>query len=385
MKEKMTPTERMWAAIKLEPYDRVPVSPLIDVTFPTQHKGLTVSEGMNWSVGFQALIDVFDEVGGWDGFLIPGWSIPATPRVASGIRQMVDAKYPGGPDERISLNSMVQYEEREVLTREDYDAIIKLGWNGFLERNLERFSPHSKEKIIDWSKKQLGRYIKEIEIWNERKVPTLCGGQTVSPLMLLSCHRSLVPFTMDLYQIPDKVQAVMDVVVDELIQNGIEQARLTGVPGVFIVLERGGSFYYPLKIFERFEFPYMKKMVEAFANNGLITVLDFEQDWGLNLPYLLDLPKKMCVCYLDSKTDIFKAKEILNDHMCISGDIGAGLYSFGTTKEMEEYCKKCIDIVGKGTGFILSSGSTVPSDCKFENFKIMIETAKNYYPYSYKL
>jgi uroporphyrinogen-III decarboxylase len=48
---------------------------------------------------------------------------------------------------------------------------------------------------------------------------------------------------------------------------------------------------------------------------------------------------------------------------------------------MEEYCKKLIDIVGKETGFILSSGCTVPADCRFENFKIMIDTAKNYYPY----
>ncbi len=124
----------------------------------------------------------------------------------------------------------------------------------------------------------------------------------------------------------------------------------------------------------------MKKMTEAFAAEGLITVLHFDQDWTLNLPYLVDLPKKMCVCELDSTTDIFKAKEILKDHMCIAGDVPAALSSLGTTEEMEEYCKKLIDIVGKGTGFILSSGCTVPADCKYENFKMMIDTAKNYLP-----
>ena len=47
---------------------------------------------------------------------------------------------------------------------------------------------------------------------------------------------------------------------------------------------------------------------------------------------------------------------------------------------MGEYSKKLIDIIGKDTGFILSSGCTVPADCKYDNFKMMIDTAKNYLP-----
>ena len=96
---------------------------------------------------------------------------------------------------------------------------------------------------------------------------------------------------------------------------------------------------------------------------------------------LLDLPAKTCVCELDSKTDIFKAKEILKDHMCIAGDVPAGLQAYGTPQEMEAYVKKLIDVVGKDTGFILSSGCTVPPDCKYDNFKTMIDTAKTYYPH----
>jgi uroporphyrinogen-III decarboxylase len=150
-----------------------------------------------------------------------------------------------------------------------------------------------------------------------------------------------------------------------------------------LVLERGGCFYYPLRIFERFEFPYLKKMVEAFAAEGLLTVMHFDQDWTLNLPYLKELPKKKCICELDSTTDIFKAKEILGNHMCIMGDVPASITSIGTPAEMEAYCKKLIDLVGKGkTGFILSSGCTIPADAKFENFKVMVDTPKNYLPAS---
>jgi len=74
---------------------------------------------------------------------------------------------------------------------------------------------------------------------------------------------------MDLYRIPDKVEATMDAMIDDLIEISIKSVKVmgislpTGIPAKSLVLERGGSFYYPLRIFERFEWPYTKKMVEA--------------------------------------------------------------------------------------------------------------------------
>jgi len=383
IRETMTPGERVEAAIKLEPYDRVPVAPLMDVMFPCRRKGMTVAYGIShWREGFQAIVDIFDEVGGWDAMILPGYSLALTPTVASGVTVALgtgDYRFPG-QDPAVSENSQPQYAEREQLTAEDYDEIINLGWSGFAEKHRERFTPFSPDQIIAWTQRQTEHYTREGETWAERGIPSLCGAIVESPLMFLSTKRSLTAFTMDLHRIPDKVQAAMDAMVDGFIQGAIEGARLTRIPGVMLVLERGGGFYYPLKIFERFEFPYMKKMVEAFAAEGLLTVMHFDQDWTLNLPYLTDLPRGKCVCELDSTTDIFKAKEILKDHICIMGDVPASLAAIGTPGDTEAYCKKLIDVVGDGGGFILSSGCTVPADAKFENFKTMIDTAKGYLP-----
>ena len=96
--------------------------------------------------------------------------------------------------------------------------------------------------------------------------------------------------------------------------------------------------------------------------------------------YLKELPRGKCVCELDSTTDIFKAKEILKGHMCIMGDVPASLLAIGTAQQVEDYCKKLIDVVGEGGGFILSSGCGVPIDAQFDNMKEMIDTAKNYLP-----
>jgi uroporphyrinogen-III decarboxylase len=156
---------------------------------------------------------------------------------------------------------------------------------------------------------------------------------------------------------------------------------LSGEPGVFLVMERGGGFYYPLDIYERFEYPHMKKMVDAFASEGLITVMHLDQDYTLNLPYFKDLPPKMVVAELDSTTDIFKAKEILKGHMCIAGDVPAALTSLGSEDEVRVYCEKLIDVVGKDGGFILSTGCTLPLKCRIENLKAMVDTAKSYFPH----
>jgi hypothetical protein len=382
IKESMTSEERTWAAIKLKPCDRIPVAPLMDVMFPSKHKGMTVAEGIaHPRKGFQAIVDVFDEVGGWDAMILPGYSVPVPPHIEAVMPGGIgNTRYPG-KEASLDIDSPPQFIETELLSIQDYDDIINLGWSGFCDKHYSRFFAADREMMLAWASRQIERYRMEGETWKARNIPSLAGAMTMSPLMFLSTRRSLVSFTQDLYRIPDKVQAVMDALVDDFIKHCIEAAKITNIPGVEFILERGGCFYYPLKIFERFEFPYMKKMINAFAAEGLITVMHFDQDWTLNLPYLLDLPKKMCVCELDSCTNIFKAKEILKDHMCIMGDVPASLNSIGSPKEMQAYCEKLIDIVGKGnTGFILSTGCTIPSDTKFENFKTMINSVKNHLP-----
>jgi uroporphyrinogen-III decarboxylase len=379
VKETMTPRERIWAAVKLEPYDRVPVAPLLDVMFPARHRSLTLAEAFAdyRGKGWPAMVDLFDEVGGWDGFILPGYSQSPNPRHPAAGRsgRMI---YPG---KGLPVDSPPQYIETESMTIEDYDRIIKIGYRKWADEVREKTSPFPLEKSIAWAERQITQYRKEIATWEERGLPTLVGASVSSPLMALSTSRSMTAFALDIHRIPDKVEAVMDAMVDDLIESTIEVARLTGIPGAFLVLERGGCFYFPLKVFERFEYPYVKKMVEAFVAEGMIVDLHFDQDWTLNLPYLLDLPARTCICELDSKTDIFKAKEILKDHMCIAGDVPAGLQALGTPGEMEDYCKQLIDVVGKDTGFILSSGCTVAADCRYDNFKAMVDTGKNYYPH----
>ena len=74
---------------------------------------------------------------------------------------------------------------------------------------------------------------------------------------------------------------------------------------------------------------------------------------------------------------MFKAKEVLGGHHCIQGGVLPTLLEAASPSEVEEYCKKLIEVCGKGGGFILGPGSSI--DCaKPENLKAMIDAAHKY-------
>ena len=373
IKETMTPRERVWAAVKLEPYDRVPVIPIIG-QFAARQSGLARwDRGSNRMSGVEAFRKNYDDLGGYDGKIVAGltwpissWRINAPP----GGRMIAPGE--GGTPENFS----VQYEERETMTVEDYDTIINKGWNGFLEEHIPRVTGISLEQMEKNQRRLLDIYLEDAAYWRARDVEVIAGALVVSCEMTLSLARTFTQFTLDLHRMPGRVQAALEAMVPDFIDNVLRDTKASGVPWVHISFERGSGAYYNLKTYERFFFPQLKKIVDAVTAKGVACWLHMDTDWTLNLPYLRDLPTKMCICDFDSITDIFKAKEILAGHMCIMGDVSPSLLSLGTVDEVNEYCNKLIDIVGRDGGLIMSSGCEVPIDAKFENVKAMIDSVK---------
>ncbi len=76
--------------------------------------------------------------------------------------------------------------------------------------------------------------------------------------------------------------------------------------------------------------------------------------------------------------DIFKVKEVIADRVCIYGDVPANLLSLGSPTEVDEYCHRLIEEVGKGRGFILGSGCELAPNAKPENVKAMCESVVKY-------
>lgn len=379
--ETMTPNERFEMALKLKKPDRVPICPL-GLLFAASHAGISMERYYNDRTAAQnAQRQVFDALGGWDIMGLNG------PTMTEAIALMTvfpnKIKIPG---KELPPDSPMQFDEAEPsMSFDDYDIIIKKGWNYFFFKDLlpriqslENGNKPGRAKLIFRLMRFMWNYKKDIQYWKKRGLPLLVSGPCGVPYEIFCVARTYKQFIMDLHQHPQKVTAAMDAVLSATIFSILKGASYLGVPRVFLSCERGSGDVISPKYFENFYLPWFRRLVDALVENNINVLLHLDGNWDRNLPYLKEFPFGKCILDLDSTTNIFKAKEILGDRMCIMGDIPASLFTLGTPEEVENYCKKLIDEVGRDGGFILSSGCTVPFNAKFENLKAMIHTGKTY-------
>jgi uroporphyrinogen decarboxylase len=65
--------------------------------------------------------------------------------------------------------------------------------------------------------------------------------------------------------------------------------------------------------------------------------------------------------------------------ICIMGNVNcAGSLVNGSAEEVAREVKKCIDLAAPGGGYICSSSNSIPRGVKSENYRIMVETIKEY-------
>ena len=121
--------------------------------------------------------------------------------------------------------------------------------------------------------------------------------------------------------------------------------------------------------------PHLRR-IRALIDEGLNPMVFWEGDCTSRLETIRDIPAGKTVYWFEA-TDIFKAKEALGDVACLRGNVPLSLLCTGSPGEVKDYCKKLIDEVGRGGGFIMDA-STQFDDAKPENVKAMFEFTKEY-------
>jgi uroporphyrinogen-III decarboxylase len=374
---RMTVKERLDAAVNLRECDRVPVGfPLS--WFTARHAGITMAEfASNCEANAAAVYKTYQDLGGID--LVSFNLSPAAMSIGLPIKQKV-------PGKDLPPDSIIQYQEQEIMTPDEYDIVISKGWRYYnkecvLPRIHPEFSGPSGEIEFQNKQKEVNRVMgKTRYLYSGKSINFTDSFFAMPPFETLSMVRSFGPFLLDLYRRPDKVIAAMDVMMAEAIDSIKSQMKSTRKLFGNTAISRSANSFISSKLFEEFVFPYVKELADLYMSANLIMIFHLDQDWLKFLPYFKQLPEGRYILQLDGATDIFEAKKIVGDRMCLMGDVPARLFKLGTTHKVEQYCQKLIDIVGKGSGFILSCGCDVPVDAKFDNVKTMVNTAKNYLP-----
>ena len=268
-------------------------------------------------------------------------------------------------------NEMWQVVETELMGRDSYDRILDMGWPDFKKKIMQ-------ECILnDVPAEYLLAKRKSVNVraeWRSHGIPVLSGGDVTTPIELLCGARSLPEFAIDLIEIPDKVAATMEMILPHLANKAVRRAKKLGFPVVWIGGWRSAPCLLSPAMWNRFVWPYMRKLVYEVTDAGLIALLHLDSDWTRELERFRELPRGKCLMALDGETDIFRAKEVLGDHMCLMGDVPASMLFYKNPEEVYRYCSRLIRELGS-VGFILQSGCDIPTNAKLENVQAMVAAA----------
>ncbi len=205
----------------------------------------------------------------------------------------------------------------------------------------------------------------------------LGGGFAKAPFDTLGdTLRGTTNIMKDMFRRPEKLLKALDVMADVQIANVLKSPNIDKLNLVMYPLHKGADGWMSHKQFETFYWPSLKKVMNAFINEGLIQNLFAEGSFNTRLEYIDEFPKGSVAWYFD-RTDMSSAKKTLGKKYCIQGNVPSSLIVTGDPKDVKEYCRKLIEECGKGGGFILAAGS-VADNPKLENLRAMMEAVREY-------
>jgi uroporphyrinogen-III decarboxylase len=356
-------------AINLEPVDRVPVV-YMGVAFSPRYMGMSIAEFCaDPEAALQVTLQAMDRLGGLDGI-----NIPTSGRIAPALTGLW-MSHIAEPGRELPEDSLWQVQEAEVMTLQDYDTILDKGWNAFVMEYLPRITdPREFGEAMGWSQANGGRVQ---QLYREHGYVVVGDAPMIAnvPFEPLCGGRSMSSFFLDLYRIPDKVEAVMEVIMAETL-GAIEALPegVWGIGGTWLGGWRSASAMLAPKLWDRFVWPYIVRLSDALIAKGITPILHWDQDWTRDLERLTELPAKKVILNPDGMTDLRKFKEVTGDHMAVMGDVPASLFAAGTPDDIYDYVRYLVNDIGP-TGLILCPGCDAPINTKPENMEAFVAAA----------
>jgi hypothetical protein len=368
--------DRIDRAVRLAPLpdDRVPVAPLI-ITFTARLAGMKQAEIFASVDGWRRAVDrAVDRLGAPDmGFALWPRDVP----FSEGMRHKL-------PGRELGDDELFQIIEEEVMTPADYERLLAVGygrWSMDYFVGLQPNLPPGRRgrAIVTWQFIRMALRIRGNagRLTKRGIVPAFYGGG-YPPFDFFSLARSFARFSEDLYDCPELVQKACDASVDPILKTMMQPLMVTRGKRVCIYPMRSSTTFISPRMFEERALKDLVHMVEFFVQRGITPILHCDANWTPLLQYLREMPRASCILELDEDTDIFAAKEVLGDWMCLKGNVSAVMLAFGEIGEVEAHCEKLIREVGHGGGFILGSGCEVPLNAKVGNVEAMIRVARGW-------
>lgn len=360
---------RIQSAINFELIDRVPCI-FFGSAFAPRYMGMTMHQFcMDPDAGVDVTIAAMKRLGDVDGVnLMPFGIVPMALTGAWFSKVLI-------PGIDLDENALWQVQEKETMTVDDYDLIIDKGFEALAQKLLPQVCDMKLMGAhMAWCEANAGQVAGK---FREAGYAVVASSATTIPFESLCGARSMEKFFFDLYRMPDKVQAAMDVMLPSFIEIAKRTVNVTGVPSVWVGGWRTASAMLAPKLWNRFVWPYFQKVATELINSGITPVFHWDQDWGRDLERLLELPAKKCILNPDGMTDIRKASNILKNHMAIMGDVPASIFSAGTPEDVRNYIRDLVRDIGP-EGLLLAPGCDAPMNAKPENMEAFVAASHEF-------
>jgi hypothetical protein len=384
--------------------DHTPVF-LIVGFFPANYSGLTARQSM---YDYEGLVTA------WKKYVVdfePDAHLGAAIPTAGKVFDILDYKLYSWPGHGVPENLAYQFNEGEYMMADEYDAFIEdpnyyfqtvylpricgelkglkhvanlanIQEMLFLGPNILAFGmpevQAAYKKLFEAGTEALkwisyvGKYDAEATTLG---FPNFFGGFSKAPFDTIGdTLRGTRGIMVDMYRRPEKLMAAMEKIVPMMIRMGVEGAKTSNNPIIFMPLHKGADGFMNDAQFKKFYWPTLKKVLLGLIAEGCVPFPWAEGGYNSRLEVIKDMPKGTVLWGFDA-TDMKKAKAILGGVSCIGGNVPMSLLQIASAKEVRDYCRNLDKTCGKDGGFILMNGATI-DDLKPENLHAMIDSVK---------
>jgi hypothetical protein len=288
--------KRLDDAMNLRKPDRVPVAPLVVHYYPTKVVGISNKEAM---YDTERTMEAWKErtiEHNWDAAVPFGSLLPVRPLEIMGMKQV---KWPGGD---LGDDQPFQWVEGEYMMQDEYDEVLA-DPNGF---TVKKLWPRISSTLAPISGMVQMDPPPLLYLSNAYTLPGLIGEMVSPPSMVEILKKALelaeahekdkalkvryttemmdlgfpLPFaavtfpafdwisdtlrglrgtSMDMYQVPDKLLALIDIFTPLTIGGAIMNAKQSGNNGVFIPMHRGAGGFMSDEHFAKFYWPCFRR------------------------------------------------------------------------------------------------------------------------------
>jgi uroporphyrinogen-III decarboxylase len=224
----------------------------------------------------------------------------------------------------------------------------------------------------------LGKY--RYKIMTEMGYPMSTGAGAKAPFDILAdTLRASRGMIRDMYRKRDAIERAMERLTPLQIKGAAKAVQASGNPIVFMPLHKGADRFMSDEQFEQLYWPSLKAVILGLVGEGCVPYLFAEGGYNTRLEYLKELPKGTTMWLFD-QTDMAKAKKQVGDTICIAGNVPTSMMVTGSPAEVDEYCKKLIEICAPGGGYILTTGAGL-DEGKADTTRALLEAVEKYGKY----